>query len=365
MTVPLLPQENLLDAVKISCRALRDKNLPDIAISSSHIDTFLRSLDGAKYAEVSSGDPNKAPLKFDSIEQEVGFVALIDLLNFGSGWRVELHAALDRGAFNAIRFGCMALHISSVDVSAKWMRRVTLAEVASYFDLPLLRDVPHETLPIVTMKPHSLRALSEQIMEVLHETGKVLEDKGYPSLAAFVMDAVTRPGEGGSRGPAAELVDRVARAFPSMRDCDTYKGVDVFILKRAQLLAGNLYRRFSATDPRFAFSDIKDLTVFSDNVLPTVLTKLGVLTLSESLQGRITAREDLGQAADEKWAVRLRGAAVDACEEIVAKAKTLEGLDLRVAAMAGIDLDYYLWSLGKEEGYRTVERMVVKGTPFF
>jgi len=43
-----------------------------------------------------TNNPLKVPLKFDTLEEELNFVALNALLAFGSGWRDELHEACNR-----------------------------------------------------------------------------------------------------------------------------------------------------------------------------------------------------------------------------------------------------------------------------
>ena len=48
----------------------------------------------------------------------------------------------------------------------------------------------------------------------------------------------------------------------------------MFIIKKAQLLAGDLYRNFKSRDKKFDFVDISQLTIFTDNVVPAVLRKV-------------------------------------------------------------------------------------------
>lgn len=66
-------------------------------VSLSGVDTFLEKLDKAQYEELSIDTPMRLPLKFDSIAEELNLVALIDLLNFGSGYRVPLKQYTGRG----------------------------------------------------------------------------------------------------------------------------------------------------------------------------------------------------------------------------------------------------------------------------
>jgi hypothetical protein len=67
------------------------------------------------------------------------------------------------------------------------------------------------------------------------------------------------------------FTEKLVETFPAFADKATYKGREVFILKKAQLLAGDLYRNFRSRDKKFEFVDISQLTIFTDNVVPAVL----------------------------------------------------------------------------------------------
>jgi hypothetical protein len=70
------------------------------------------------------------------------------------------------------------------------------------------------------------------------------------------------------------LVESLSQTFPAFDDKADYEGVEVLLMKKAQLLAADLYRRFHESDARFNFKDVENLTVFTDNVVPAVLRKV-------------------------------------------------------------------------------------------
>jgi len=57
-------------------------------LKSNNLESF------GKYYD--TNNPLRVPLKFDTFEEELNFVALNALLAFGSGWRDELHDACNR-----------------------------------------------------------------------------------------------------------------------------------------------------------------------------------------------------------------------------------------------------------------------------
>jgi hypothetical protein len=89
------PQGNFVEAVRTSCRSFVEKSA--VKISQKAIEEFLNKLDKLQYEELAYDTTIKMPLKFESVEEELNFITVIDLLNFGSGYRVPLHELADRG----------------------------------------------------------------------------------------------------------------------------------------------------------------------------------------------------------------------------------------------------------------------------
>lgn len=117
-----------------------------------------------------------------------------------------------------------------------------------------------------------------------------------------------------------------------------------------------MYRIFGETDvdTRLKFVDYDKLTALSDNVVPAVLRKLGIVRVTDELAELIDSRKELPPDARE---VALRAAGVHACEKIVAAA----GGKFATAA----DLDYALWKLGKVDDFRTFERHATRDTVYY
>ncbi|RHZ29949.1 hypothetical protein DYB37_011652 [Aphanomyces astaci] len=232
--------------VRDSCTAYMQHQAKHVAINEANIATFVAGLDRSQFDKL--GEPIRYPLSFKSVDEEVNFlgnprdgtwyvrlnvlmlVALVDLLNFGSGYRKLLHQYCDRVGH---MFGVIGMYISSPCLDAKTLRGLSLDSVANYFSIPLDRDEELST-GIYISKP------------VLTETGSLCLKHGFDDLGAFVLahvheTAAPSTDEALHVGPsAAALVDALAATFPGF--CDVHS--DVMILKKAQLLASNLYRRF-------------------------------------------------------------------------------------------------------------------------
>lgn len=93
----------------------------------------------------------------------------------------------------------------------------------------------------------------------------------------------------------------------------------------------------------FDFTNINSLTIFADNVVPTMLIHLGVMEIADEWKEMIEKNVDLSVEV----ATTLRAASVAACEDIVQASNGL---------MNTGGLDVYLWQLGKWE---TIEKYLV------
>ncbi|RHY12863.1 hypothetical protein DYB25_010164, partial [Aphanomyces astaci] len=165
--------------VRDSCTAYMQHQAKHVTINEANIATFVAGLDRSQFDKL--GEPIRYPLSFKSVDEEVNFlgnprdgtwyvrlnvlmlVALVDLLNFGSGYRKLLHQYCDRVGH---MFGVIGMYISSPRLDAKTLRGLSLDSVANYFSIPLDRDEELST-GIYISKPASDVRFAFQDMETL------------------------------------------------------------------------------------------------------------------------------------------------------------------------------------------------------
>jgi hypothetical protein len=174
--------------------------------------------------------------------------------------------------------------------------------------------------------------LMDLYAQALNHCGQHVERDYGGSFAALVDDA------GGS---AARLVEILARE-PFYADVAEYDGEAVPLYKRAQLAASDLQNAFGG------FTDIAQLTLFADNLVPHVLRLDGVLIVHPEVVARIEAEELLEPGSREE--VELRAVAVHAVERLVAA----RGASTAAAA------DAILWARGQGARYKGVPRPRVR-----
>ncbi|KAJ0395388.1 hypothetical protein P43SY_002964 [Pythium insidiosum] len=340
-------REPLLARVRSSCAAQLRHDGCVVAIDNDKIRAFLDELDWAQYEELAAPQrfplnfrsledeyeelaaPQRFPLNFRSLEDEVNFLTLLALLSFGSGYRKELHKYTQR------LFGLIGLYISVSRLDADYMANVSIDVLADFFSLPLDRD--EEISPgIYVSKPvrrldrrnrsgcHGnltglvrvdaiqgpLRPLAEMMHKAVQECGQKLKERGFADFGAFVLAHLH----------AAHLVESLVETFPAFDDHRESHGTRCYFLKRAQLVAVSLYRRFQC---------------------------------SAQLAEHIDRGENLPPG---DWESDLRAGAIVACDRIVRESK---------GRVTNLELDTYLWRVGKEPRFRSLERHATRETFFY
>ncbi|KAG8384288.1 hypothetical protein BUALT_Bualt04G0102800 [Buddleja alternifolia] len=146
--------------------------------------------------------------------------------------------------------------------------------------------------------------LEDERVRLMHEVGFELE-RSFDGKASKLVESCDKS--------AAKLVALITSHFPGFRDHTVYKGHQVFLYKRAQIFAADLWGAFKGL--RYGeFNDIESLTMFADYIVPAVLQQLGVLKYSPSLSGIIESNGEISSGSEEE--VELRACSVHAVEEI-------------------------------------------------
>jgi hypothetical protein len=230
-----------------------------------------------------------------------------------------------------------------------------------------------QVLPAVYQAtPGPLFRLVDMLKSIINQAGCALRNRGKASFADFFRSHAAT----GAAPTAAAFVKMLVDTFDGFRDITEVRGTRVYICKKAQLCAAYCYRKFRTTAADlFNFTDIAELTVMADNVLPAVLRAAGVLVPSASLCELIDTRKAIPAGEME---TDLRAASVVASEYIVHHATVISAAPTRalsdeehrsrlqrLASLTEADLDEFLWTYGKRPEIRTLERHATKDTFFY
>jgi hypothetical protein len=176
--------------------------------------------------------------------------------------------------------------------------------------------------------------LMEERAAGLRELGRLLLED-YEGQAHRMIEEAS--------GSAVGLARTLAEKLPSFRDMARYRGHAVWFLKRAQILAADLYGAFKGRSWG-AFTDIDQLTAFADYKLPQVLRHLGVLKYAPPLASLVDAMKPI--PAGGEMEVELRAATIAAVETL------RETLARGGKSFLSPELDWMLWTLGQHDDFR-------------
>jgi Potential Queuosine, Q, salvage protein family len=258
--------------------------------------------------------PDLAPGATD--EQRAAFSLQLNAVNFGSGWFPTLRKPAGLSGFRTIEAGLKARG----PWTAQELTGVDARQAAATFGG---QDPEH---PLMALFAPALQELGRH----------VLAEHGGSFLA------LARSG----RGSAVALAEHLA-TLPTWHDVSSYDGAPVPFFKRAQLAAADLHLQGIAPA-----TDVAELTLFADNLVPHVLRIDGVLAFDDALVARIDAGEPIEH---------------DAPEEVEIRACALHAVELLVAAHGSTTataVDNALWHRGAAPRYKAHPRHRARTTAY-
>eukprot|EP00242_Pyramimonas_sp_CCMP2087_P009931 CAMPEP_0198202008 /NCGR_PEP_ID=MMETSP1445-20131203/5062_1 /TAXON_ID=36898 /ORGANISM="Pyramimonas sp., Strain CCMP2087" /LENGTH=324 /DNA_ID=CAMNT_0043872707 /DNA_START=57 /DNA_END=1028 /DNA_ORIENTATION=- len=322
---------SIFELIRTSCAEVVS---PLVEVDEDAAARFAKALDLKEVLDATKSVPGcRFPVRFDSLEEEVNFLAVASLLCFGSGFRSELHnGSVDgSGAYGTITRGVLAMYLAGSKLDADFMINFEVPKCGELFGLPIRQDVPGPHPAIMISQPGGpLRELVNKLVQCMQDTGRVLKELQARSLGAFILQQAADT----STPLAASLVNSLQRFFKvALHDTADWKTTEVHFTCKAQLLVAQLYRRFQADDQeQFRYSDVDQFTVLADSVMPAVLRSAGVLRVSASLAAKLDNGEALSAGSEEE--VALRAATIRAGDVIVQAADR---------AFTAMDLSFYIW----------------------
>lgn len=343
-------QSSYLDRVCESCQNLQCEEIAKV--DEQKVKEFIARLNivdvRMKGGALASGGAlcDFSHLNFESVPQEAGFITLLHALDFGSGFRKELHRACEgRGAYLTVKAGMSALFTSNPSLPASFLANMSDSQIGEYFQLPLQYEGKSSgLLPFVQLLGTSVREVGTQIQRL-----------GFATMSDFVISTLrSSPRETRASYFVAALVDNFPLTFD---DAYIFPGTSqhVYLYKKAQLVTGELYHRFRKETPLFDFGDGPCLTAFVDNVICATLRQNGVVKCCAELDRMIDQGEPLPRGS--AFEVALRAKALAGVEAVV------EGVEHSITS---VELGNYLWAyLGKEATCRNYPRHATKDTCFY
>lgn len=307
---------DIFERIRSSCAAVAAEST-HVTIDESQIGVFAARID----LDLPADDPGQKPL--GRPESTAAFVMSLDAINFGSGYFPYIQKRPGMSGYHTVAASLRDFVADTGAITAARLAALTLDDVAAIFDQLLDGGPAHELMDLFTTALHDLAAFIEH-------TG----DGTFMS----VIEAAD-----GSAAALVEMLDEM----PYYHDVHQHPVGEVLLYKRAQITVQDLAVTFEHSGPGH-FEDLRELTMFADNLVPHVLRVNKILQFSPELLARIEAVEDIPIGSVEE--VEIRSCGLHAVELLTAEVRD-QGTRITTAA-----LDNILWNTGAQSIYKSVPR---------
>lgn len=227
---------------------------------------------------------------FDGTERTLNWMALLDALNFcfwgepgQPRWRVHWQNRWYDGYDALAAALTRALDDGYPLWDAGFLMRLDAATLGK-----ILRPDPDSQGQAAVIPLFAARLAQAQ------EVGRVLTERYGGQFSQVVASA---------EHDAVTLALQIANAFPSFDDVAAWEGREVRLLKRAQILVGDIAAAWQ--DHGWGqFTNLGELTAFADYKVPQLLRRLGILAYSPDLAERIDNYELIAPGSPDEVAIR-------------------------------------------------------------
>ena len=309
----------LLKEVRSVCKTVAAR-ATHVQINYDLISSYAQSLPIEK-AIAPEHDPASHYLGQD--DNTAIFFLTLDTINFGSGYFPHLHKRPGMSGYFTIASCLNDLFKKRGPLSAEALKQLT----------------PEDCTQIFEQDPDSkpIGELMQLFAKALNDLGLYVQEDFNGSFKELIKAA----------DASAERLMQLLIRMPYFNDVELYDKIEVPFYKRAQLTAADLSLAF-AGQGLGRFNDLKNLTLFADNLVPHVLRVDSILLYKEELGSHIDAGKRISAGAAEE--IEIRACALYAVE-LLKKARL--GAGHKVTSM---QLDFLLWNRGQQPAYKSIPR---------
>jgi len=270
---------------------------------------------------ISSGPVNagvnkrtRLPLAFGSVQDELNFMGLRSMLDFGRGYEDLLVQDTKRTFDEVVLFGMINLHISGTKLDVAFMKQVNPLSISNHFGFSIGKDEEIMT-GVYKMVDGPLKVYAGLMVQCLNETATKLESLGFNSFGEFLYDYLN-----GKTVTAQEFVQHLSNNFDAFKD-QTKMGDNrmLYFCRKATILAGDIYDRFIAVQEDGSqdkglsdcFQDIRSIGIKVDAELINALLRAEILPATTFPTTKLELDRDIAVET------QLRVKSFDVCNDIL------------------------------------------------
>jgi len=296
--------KNITDKIKLSCEYV-NSNSEYVRINNDKIKKFVdenfQTLTVPSWSSCHF-DPNQY-----GIELSLAFIFTIDSLNF-CFWPYEKYSNNDFEYCNLVDNLVNQLKTNPEFFTAGNLSNLKIEELISSI---FVKDFP----------------LLDERTRSLNELGILIKNKYNNSFFNFLKH---------NNFSCLQIVNSIIEGVTTYRDETLFKGRQIFLYKRAQILAADLYYMLKELTTPINLLDACELTMFADYRVPQILLELGILEYKDELLEKVINKIEI---------------LPNSIEEIEIRANTILGVETIKNQLnnryLSLEIDYVLWNIGE------------------
>ena len=266
---------HLLKQVRSACKTVAER-ATYVQINYDLISSYAQSLPIAKTARPEH-DP--ACHYLGRGDDTAAFFLILDTINFGSGYFPHMNKRPGRSGYYTVA-GCLNDHFNEKGpLSAEALKQLTPQDCTMIFEQDPDRRPVGELMRLFA--------------KALNDLGGYVQEDFNGSFRELIKTA----------DASAERLMQLLIRMPYFDDVHLYDQIEVPFFKRAQLVAADLSLAFEGQGLG-RFDDLKNLTIFADNLVPHVLRVDNILIYPEVLISHIDAGKLIPAGSVEEIEIR-------------------------------------------------------------
>jgi hypothetical protein len=308
---------NVFDLIRSTCEQVAE-SASDVHINKDFIADYVNLLPLSSVKRLQMDEENHF---CGDLERTVNFFIVLDAINFGSGYFPFLKKVAGKTGY---------FTVTSL-LKEEFERQ-------NIFSCSFLQSISaQDCIRIFKQDPDNRRILPlmGNFAKAMRELGDFVGQNFSGNFLKLLSSADNQ---------AAKLVDILVQ-MPYYQDVAFLGDFKVYFYKRAQITVSDLNIALQNEGHGY-FSDLDELTIFADNLVPHVLWIDGLLNYSDELTQTIQNGQPIG--ANSITEIELRASAVHTVELMVAAA-ACQGKSLTAQ-----QFDYLLWNRGQNAKYRAI-----------
>lgn len=260
--------EPLTDSIKKTCMYVH-RNSNYVSINKERIKTFI-----SENFSLFENRPTWSECHFNLKEYEtnidiiIAYICVLDTLNF-CFWPHD----------SEFEYGDLVNNLNKLLISNK-----------NFFSCDNLIKITEKELQELLYDNQHFPLLDERVRG-LNELGYLIQTKCQGQFTSLLKICDY---------DLLKLINIIQKEINTFDDKAVYKGKQIFIFKRAQILAADLYSALNELSVPIKLSNIEHLTMFADYRVPQILRELGIFRYQETLCQKIDNLDIIYPGSEEE-----------------------------------------------------------------